>query len=64
LKVLRRVPWKSILTSVPLWAATSISCCYGWTYVVMLSMTPTYLTTMLGYDIRMVTELVKIMNGK
>ncbi|CAG0923867.1 unnamed protein product [Notodromas monacha] len=45
------VPWRSLLTSVPVWTATYVMAASGWSYSVMLSLTPTYLKNMMNYDI-------------
>ncbi|CAG0923929.1 unnamed protein product, partial [Notodromas monacha] len=48
----RKVPWKAILTSPPVLSATVVATFNGWTFVVLLSMLPTYMKVMLGYSIQ------------
>ncbi|UYV66023.1 SLC17A5 [Cordylochernes scorpioides] len=43
----RPIPWLQIMTSVPVWAAATSSFCASWTYYIMLTHLPSYLTTVL-----------------
>ena len=52
--VKRRIPWRSIATSLPMWAI--IVCDIGNSYSLMLFMTmiPTYLNNVMGFSIKKV----------
>lgn len=45
------IPWKSILTSVPLWAILITQCGQGWAFYTQLTELPTYMDQILHFDI-------------
>ncbi|XP_033835222.1 sialin-like [Periophthalmus magnuspinnatus] len=47
-----QVPWRSILTSVPLWAIVVVHFSYNWTYYTFLTLLPTYMKDVLGFSIQ------------
>lgn len=51
----RSVPWKSILTCVPVWAVLVTQCGTSWMFYTQLTMMPTYMKNILQYDITQVS---------
>lgn len=45
-------PWKSILTSVPVWALLTAQCAQAWGFWMLLTKIPTYMDTVLKYKIQ------------
>uniref|UniRef100_A0A1B6DWX2 Putative inorganic phosphate cotransporter n=1 Tax=Clastoptera arizonana TaxID=38151 RepID=A0A1B6DWX2_9HEMI len=45
-------PWKAIFTSVPMWALIITHFCHGWGFWTMLTMIPTYMSSILKFDIK------------
>ncbi|XP_011506402.1 PREDICTED: putative inorganic phosphate cotransporter [Ceratosolen solmsi marchali] len=45
-------PWKSILTSVPVWALLIAQCTQAWGFWMLLSKIPSYMHKVLNYDIQ------------
>lgn len=46
------IPWRSILTSMPLWAIVVAHFCYNWTFYTLLTLLPTYMSDILGFSIQ------------
>ncbi|XP_043919804.1 sialin-like isoform X1 [Protopterus annectens] len=46
------VPWRSILTSLPLWSIVVAHFSYNWTYYTLLSLLPTYMKDILKFNIQ------------
>ncbi|XP_030627244.1 sialin [Chanos chanos] len=46
------IPWKSILTSLPLWAIVVAHFSYNWTFYTLLTLLPTYMNSILGFSIQ------------
>ncbi|XP_046815652.1 putative inorganic phosphate cotransporter [Vespa crabro] len=46
-----RTPWKEIFTSTPMWALIIAHCGQNWGYWTLLTEMPTYLNSVLGFDI-------------
>ncbi|XP_048453235.1 sialin isoform X1 [Rhincodon typus] len=46
------VPWKSLWTSLPLWAIIVPHFCYNWTFYTLLTLLPTYMEEILQFDIK------------
>ncbi|XP_043503679.1 putative inorganic phosphate cotransporter [Polistes fuscatus] len=46
-----RTPWKEIWTSTPMWALIIVHCGQNWGYWTLLTEMPTYLNSVLGFDI-------------
>nr|XP_050846218.1 putative inorganic phosphate cotransporter isoform X1 [Vespula vulgaris] len=46
-----RTPWKQIFTSTPMWALIIAHCGQSWGYWTLLTEMPTYLNSVLGFDI-------------
>ncbi|GFQ85274.1 putative inorganic phosphate cotransporter [Trichonephila clavata] len=44
-------PWKSVLTSVPLWALLAAHCGETWGFYTLLIQAPTYLSNILHFDL-------------
>ena len=51
----RSVPWKSILTSVPVWAVLVTQCGIAWLFYTQLTELPTYMNNILQFDIKQVS---------
>lgn len=51
----RSVPWKSILTCVPLWAILVTQCGMSWMFYTQLTELPTYMKNVLQFDITQVS---------
>lgn len=49
-----RVPWKQIITSRPMMAIMTVQMANGWGYWTWLTMVPTYMNQVLGFDIQSV----------
>lgn len=49
--LIRHTPWKSILTSSPVWAYTVCAVCAVWGYYTLLTCLPSYLKEILKFDI-------------
>ncbi|XP_066588738.1 putative inorganic phosphate cotransporter isoform X2 [Prorops nasuta] len=47
-----KVPWKSILTSVPMWAIIITHCGQNWGYWMLLTGMPNFMNAILGYNIQ------------
>uniref|UniRef100_A0A3B4BB53 Major facilitator superfamily (MFS) profile domain-containing protein n=1 Tax=Periophthalmus magnuspinnatus TaxID=409849 RepID=A0A3B4BB53_9GOBI len=43
------IPWRSIFTSVPLWAIVVAHFSYNWTFYTLLTLLPTYMKDVLGF---------------
>lgn len=46
------IPWRSIVTSVPLWAIVVAHFSYNWTFYTLLTLLPTYMKDVLGFSIQ------------
>ncbi|XP_012695874.1 sialin [Clupea harengus] len=46
------IPWRSILTSMPLWAIVVAHFSYNWTFYTLLTLLPTYMNDILGFSIQ------------
>ncbi|XP_017034979.1 sialin [Drosophila kikkawai] len=46
------IPWRSLLTSVPLWAILLTQCGQGWAFYTQLTELPTYMSNILHFDIQ------------
>ncbi|XP_062375636.1 sialin [Sardina pilchardus] len=46
------IPWRSILTSLPLWAIVVAHFSYNWTFYTLLTLLPTYMNDILGFSIK------------
>lgn len=46
------IPWKSIVTSLPLWAIVVAHFSYNWTFYTLLTLLPTYMSNILGFSIQ------------
>lgn len=53
----KNTPWKSIVTSVPMWALLIAHCGQNWGFWTLLDEIPTYLDSRLGYDLKSNTLL-------
>lgn len=51
----RSIPWKSILTCVPLWAILVTQCGMSWIFYTQLTELPTYMENVLQFDITQVS---------
>jgi len=49
------IPWKAIVTSVPLWAIAIAQCSQAWGFYTLLTELPTYLKQILHFDIKTVS---------
>ncbi|XP_067118853.1 uncharacterized protein [Centruroides vittatus] len=47
-----KIPWKSILTSRPVWAVAIAKFCWSWGFYTLLSKLPSYLATVLHFPIQ------------
>lgn len=54
-----RTPWKEILTSLPMWALIIVHCGQNWGFWLLLTEIPTYMSEVLGYDIKDVSITIK-----
>ena len=57
-----KVPWKSIATSVPVWAVTIAHFTNNWGYYTLLTCLPTYLKNILHFDMKSVSLPIKCTN--
>lgn len=48
----KSIPWKGILTSIPFWALLFVHCCQNWGFWTLLTKIPTYMSTVLKFDIK------------
>ncbi|XP_006638681.1 sialin [Lepisosteus oculatus] len=48
----KHIPWRSLLTSVPLWAIVVAHFSYNWTFYTLLTLLPTYMKNVLGFNIQ------------
>ena len=48
---IKTIPWKAILTSVPAWGICITHMAYGWVWFTMTTFLPTYLSTVLKFDV-------------
>lgn len=48
----KSIPWKGIFTSVPFWALLFVHCCQNWGFWTLLTKIPTYMSTVLKFDIK------------
>ncbi|XP_044227921.1 sialin [Thunnus albacares] len=46
------IPWRSIVTSGPLWAIVVAHFSYNWTFYTLLTLLPTYMNDILGFSIQ------------
>ncbi|KAL2083476.1 hypothetical protein ACEWY4_021249 [Coilia grayii] len=46
------IPWRSIFTSLPLWAIVVAHFSYNWTFYTLLTLLPTYMNDILGFSIK------------
>ncbi|XP_034671886.1 putative inorganic phosphate cotransporter isoform X2 [Drosophila subobscura] len=46
------IPWRSLLSSVPLWAILLTQCGQGWAFYTQLTELPTYMSNILHFDIQ------------
>lgn len=53
-------PWRSIFTSLPVWAICVAHCCYNWSFYMMLTSLPLYMKTILHFDISQNSQLSAI----
>jgi hypothetical protein len=51
----RSVPWKSILTCVPMWAILVTQCGTAWLFYTQLTELPTYMNNILQFEIKQVS---------
>ncbi|XP_023217578.1 uncharacterized protein LOC111619972 [Centruroides sculpturatus] len=61
-----KIPWKSILTSGPVWAIAIAKFCWSWGFYTLLSKLPSYLATVLHFPIQqnsLINALVYIANS-
>lgn len=56
------VPWKSILTSVPVWALVMVHCGQCWGFWTFLTETPTFLKQKFNFDIKTVNLLLLLID--
>lgn len=49
------IPWRSIITSRPLWAIVVAHFSYNWTFYTLLTLLPTYMNDVLGFSIQQVS---------
>ncbi|KAI8127992.1 hypothetical protein FF38_10281 [Lucilia cuprina] len=47
-----RIPWCSIMTSIPLWAILITQCGQSWAFYIQLTELPTYMSNVLHFDIQ------------
>lgn len=55
-----KTPWRSIFTSMPVWAICVAHCCYNWSFYMMLTSLPLYMKTILQFDISQNSQLSAI----
>ncbi|XP_028676314.1 sialin [Erpetoichthys calabaricus] len=48
----KTIPWGSILKSVPLWAIVMAHFSYNWSFYTLLTLLPTYMKSILGFNIQ------------
>uniref|UniRef100_A0A7N8X141 Sialin n=1 Tax=Mastacembelus armatus TaxID=205130 RepID=A0A7N8X141_9TELE len=48
----RCIPWRAIVTSIPLWAIVVAHFSYNWTFYTLLTLLPTYMNNILGFSIQ------------
>ncbi|BES93146.1 Major Facilitator Superfamily [Nesidiocoris tenuis] len=48
----RTVPWWKIITSLPVWAVLFVQFCSNWGLVTLITLTPTYIQGVFGYDVK------------
>ncbi|MBN3304807.1 S17A5 protein, partial [Amia calva] len=48
----KHIPWKAILKSLPLWAIVVAHFSYNWTFYTLLTLLPTYMKNVLGFNIQ------------
>ncbi|KAG2467242.1 S17A5 protein, partial [Polypterus senegalus] len=48
----KTIPWGSILKSVPLWAIVMAHFSYNWSFYTLLTLLPTYMKNILGFNIQ------------
>ncbi|KAF3708010.1 Sialin Membrane glycoprotein SP55 [Channa argus] len=46
------IPWQAIVTSKPLWAIVVAHFSYNWTFYTLLTLLPTYMSDVLGFNIK------------
>lgn len=54
----KEVPWKSILTSIHLWAILFAHLGHSWGLSMLLTELPTYMSTVLNFDMKAVIWLI------
>ncbi|XP_076245930.1 putative inorganic phosphate cotransporter [Calliopsis andreniformis] len=47
----KKIPWKAIFTSVPMWALIIVHCGQNWGYWTLITEMPSYMNSVLGFDI-------------
>lgn len=48
----QKIPWRKILTSVPVWATCAVKMCFAWGFYTFLSKLPSYLENILHFPIQ------------
>jgi hypothetical protein len=54
------IPWRSILTSIPVWSILVAHCCQNWGFYTLLTELPTYMKQILHYDIKTVRHSLQV----
>ena len=52
-----KIPWWAILTSLPVWAVLCTKCTHIWSYYMLLSEMPTFMKSVLKFDIAQVCNI-------
>ncbi|XP_031831623.1 putative inorganic phosphate cotransporter [Nomia melanderi] len=45
-------PWRAMFTSLPMWALLATQCAHNWGFWMLLTKIPSYMASVLGYDIK------------
>jgi len=56
------IPWKKIVTSIPVWAILIAHCCQNWGFYTLLTELPTYMKQILHFDIKTVSQEMRFFN--
>lgn len=54
------IPWRSIVTSMPLLAIVVAHFSYNWTFYTLLTLLPTYMSDILGFSIQQVRNHISL----
>lgn len=54
------IPWRSIVTSMPVLAIVVAHFSYNWTFYTLLTLLPTYMSDILGFSIQQVRSHISL----